>query len=370
MFDEGIIDLMSKNQGDIICGGRHQQYYELFGNFFGELTSCGAELVFFTDLNVQESKIEHWLARRNHDYELDRELFDNMALGCTVQKLLQSCTDPKALATAKHALATEARKYGTYKCATKHGCDAELAKYARDHDVMAVVAYDTDFLIFEGQWAYWSSRDIDVDTLETKEFNRKIIRDHLSLTEMQLPLFATLMSNDHTHSRHDDLCEFHRSLGPMWKKWTNMADYVRVNCSSAFDLNKAQIAGISKRVFGNLSTLDTQESIRKGIESYDLSFTIPDDTDPLKQRAVNCAEVYQLLTSPIVPLNVVLYDMRDINSAKSYTDNMARVLRKSIGVIWGQMNRQYSFKLLAKWSAEENFSSKTMKPLFPPSSCE
>lgn len=366
----GIITLMAKNEGDIFCGGRHQQYYELFGNLFKDLTLCGAKLVFFSDLNVQQSKSNQWLARRENEYKEDLEFFDHIARGMPVPEIIRTRSSPKALTTARHALGSEGAKHGEYIHSTKHDCDAELAKYARDNNAMAIIANDSDFLIFEGSWAYWSASDIDVDTLDTKEYNREVLRKHLLLNYKQMPFFATLMCNDHTTFHFEQLRSFHRGLGPLHRKWTNVADFVRKRWASAYKLSESEISEISRKVFGHWSSMETQEMIRNGIESYNLDFTVRNETDPLLQKAVHHSAIYKQLTSPILTLTITMYDMRVKDIVKPFTDIMAELMRKSVGILWQQKNTNHSFQLFAKWSHREKWMSKTMLPIFPPDNRE
>lgn len=368
----GIISLKKKNESELFCGGRHQQYYELFGNLFNELTSCGAKLVFFSDSTVQETKSDLWLMRRDEEYTDICNIFDSIASGYSVPQILRNLRGgPRALTTASaHTLASEAKRYGKYYHSTKHDCDAELAKYARDHNALAVIGNDSDFLIFMGDWEYWSAHDIDVDALTTLEYNRQTLQQRLALSYEQMPLLATLMSNDHTKSVTDQLYSFQRRLGQLSEKWMNMANYVRGTCHSAFGLSEADIAQISKRVFGYSDSMETRKMIHNGVQSYNMDFSVEKDTDPLLQKAVHHSNLYKVLTIPIITLTITMFDMRLVSSATSYTAIMAELSQKIAGVLWKQRNPKYTFKLFAKWSHSEKFSSKTTKPIFPPNNCE
>ena len=104
-----------------------------------------------------------------------------------------------------------AEKYGTLKTAMDRECDAEMAQFAcRNSRVLAILSDDTDFLIFSGNWKYFSLQELDHETLKTKEYSRKALRYYLNLNDQELVLLSTLNGNDVI--RFDDISYFHKSL--------------------------------------------------------------------------------------------------------------------------------------------------------------
>lgn len=90
-----------------------------------------------------------------------------------------------------------AKKYGKRIVTVTKECDAELARYACNNpSVIAVLADDTDFLIFPGKWKYLSIAELNLDTLKTKEFSRTALRRYLGLNDKQMIVFSTIGGND------------------------------------------------------------------------------------------------------------------------------------------------------------------------------
>lgn len=159
-------------------------------DLYKKLIAAGAKLVFFTDSTVLDHKFETWAIRRNTEFENIRENLDEVYTGKYDYNM---SVDSITLQTNWEIIAS---KYGELNHSIDNECDLELAAYATKNDVLAVLADDTDFLIFEGQWRYWSTKEINDETLMTKEFNKIALRNHLNLTEKQMPLLATLNGND------------------------------------------------------------------------------------------------------------------------------------------------------------------------------
>lgn len=365
----GILYLTEKHRDDLVCGGRSHRNYELYDRFYNDLTSIGAKVVTFADLNVQEVRSRQWLERRDNEYQDVCEIFDGIARGQSVAQILSAQTQSRALTSARHAVYQNAKKYGELYFCVVHEADAELAKYARDHNALAVIGKDSDFLIFEGKWEYWSSNDIDLDALTTRKFDRKELRKHLNLSQKQMPLFACLMSNDHTKYLNGQLQAFHRKLGHLYAKWLNVAAFIRQLDVSTSGLTEHGAAKISKRVFGACDSTEAHRMIWNGIQSYNLNFTVHRETDPILQKVMLRPPLYKMLTSPILTLTIAMYDMRVKNMGKSYTDITAELARKCVGVLFHARNPNYTFKLFAKWSHAKKWSSQTVAPIFPPSTC-
>lgn len=159
-------------------------------DIYKKLIEAGAKLVFFTDTTVLDHKFETWSIRRNKEFENARENLDEIYKGTHD---FNSSVDSITMQANWEIVASQ---YGELNHSIDNECDLELASYATKNDVFAVLADDTDFLIFEGQWRYWSTKEINNETFVTKEFSRIALRKLLNLTEKQMPLLATLNGND------------------------------------------------------------------------------------------------------------------------------------------------------------------------------
>lgn len=365
-----LIHLTARDVADNLCGGRHHKYYNLFGRLFADLKSCGCRLVFFSDLNVQHQKVDEWLRRRTEEYDKTIVLFDQIAQGMPVEAIVRECDDPKSLMTAMNALRTEALKHGEFMYVTQRECDTELAKYARDKNAVAVIANDSDFLIFAGKWKYWSAKDIDLETLDTMAYNREALCSYLSLSHQQMALWATLIVNDITNSCYRDLRRFHGSLGPIDQKFVNVARYVRSIRYQPFSFDQRTIDSIARNVSGDRFYRRTSPLIAESISSYDLDYPPEMITDPLLLKAMPHSAIYAKLQTDIHTLTLTKYDFRCADIRRTYTEVMAKVEQRAIGVVWRERGRHPSIKLMAKWSHGEPWCRTDMPPIFPPNHCE
>jgi hypothetical protein len=72
----------------------------------------------------------------------------------------------------------------------------ETAAFATKNNALAVIADDSDYLIYKGNWRYWSARQLDLNDLSTMEYDRRALWDCLNLSEDQMKIFATIAGND------------------------------------------------------------------------------------------------------------------------------------------------------------------------------
>ena len=104
-----------------------------------------------------------------------------------------------------------AKIYGVMNYGMDRECDAEMAKFACENPrVLAILADDSDFLIYPGNWKYFSLKELDHETLDTKEYSRIALRKTLNLNDKELVILSTLNGNDVIP--YDDTFRFHKSL--------------------------------------------------------------------------------------------------------------------------------------------------------------
>jgi hypothetical protein len=75
-------------------------------------------------------------------------------------------------------------------------CDVEVAEYAVRNECFGILAQDSDYMIFDSAPYYLSSQFLNIDSLETTNYDREAFAWHLGLTVDQLPLLASLIGND------------------------------------------------------------------------------------------------------------------------------------------------------------------------------
>lgn len=214
---------------------------------------------------VQEVKYNTWCERRNKSFKMMMNILDDVYNNVNTQELLKRYIRKIPHSTNISPLMTACARFGDFHKSFNNECDLEIAHYATKNNALAVIAEDTDFLIFEGEWKYWSSKSLNHISLTTLEYNKVALRSCLGLSARQMPLFATLGGNDifqfHT------LKHFHYKCGPVNMRFLSMAQYVRSTRNYPGNLNNEDINQISYDMFGRVNR-KTNDLIIQSLESY------------------------------------------------------------------------------------------------------
>lgn len=353
----------SKLEYDTICGGRHKDALAMFEKFLKALKATDASIVFFSTLTIQKDKIDEWLSRRNQEFNSYTKLYYLINDGKKFDALIAG---NKLLNSTFYGMEMIAKKYGDYYYSAKTECELEIAKYAKNNEVLAVISNNTDFLLFDGSWRLWSSEDIRVspfNQLKTIEYDRNVA-DVCQLKQYQLPLFATLLGNDFTLKYYDELEDFHTSLGPIAYKVHCVARYVR-NMGNV-ELSNDDIEEIAQKVFRNTYS-DKKELIRKSVESYNVD-AIPTKSDDPNEKLLcntNMYRSYIVNANPIQGIALPFYDMRDKHSA-NLSILIADWIKRRMGVLrQHNRNNSFTFTLLAMTDPEEEFEAHIEYPIYP-----
>lgn len=360
-----LTNCVAKKQEDTICGGRHQFVLESWKTILDLFKSTEAELVFFSDLTVQTEKNEEWLNRRDEEFKIFKKLYDLIDSGISLEKIVAEQKDAKSLSSTFYGMAIIARKYGTFHSSVRHECDLEAAQYATRHNALAVITNDTDFLIFEGSWRFWSSQDINItqsNRLKTAEYNRNALLDLCSLSMHQLPLLATLVTNDHTHSYYDRLARFF--YRPTKNRIRNVAIYVRK--IGSIILTDDDITRIIRQIFGYTDD-ELQQVFRKSLNSYKIDFTPVEIDDPLEKKLLgtNMYSPYVSNKSHNQGLNMGFYDMQGSEPNSNLSMLMCDWIKRKKGIMRNQSRDLFNFSVLMKKSIDENFRAHTETPIYP-----
>lgn len=193
--------LFNRDKIEILCGGRRNMYTQVLDDLFMKLKEAGAELVFFGDGAVPTVKYDTYCERQNDKYVDTLNLQDLIYDGCPLQEIVRHDESRRENLISQmgfqETLERCARKHGTLTTTFNVECDTEMAEYAsRTPAVLAIMADDTDFLIYAGKWRYFSTKLLNCETLMTKEYSRLELRKFLGLTNKQLIILSTLGGND------------------------------------------------------------------------------------------------------------------------------------------------------------------------------
>lgn len=191
----GIVVILSLSGTEVLCGGRHLVYRELFESLLTRLAAV-ADLVFFEDGPSVVDKLDTIMKRRNNAYDIGISIIDQVYEGKKLEEIVEDSKGVLIVSTVAMIEET-AKKFGKLIVTVTKECDAELARYANNNpSVLAVMADDSDFLIFSGRWRYFSLNNIEHEHLTTLEYNRLALREFLDLNDKQLMILSTLGGND------------------------------------------------------------------------------------------------------------------------------------------------------------------------------
>lgn len=275
----------------MLYGGSHREAFENIDNLFRRLSEQ-ADLVFYQDGPTMDLKAETFMHRRNDQYKAIIEIIDQVNLNVPISQIIADRGRKQLPSTGSgfEFLTKLAEKYGRRVVAVTRECDAEIAKFACENSsVIAVIADDSDFLIFPGTWRYFSTQNINLQNLTTIEFNRTEVRKFLNLNERQLAIFATIAGNDIV--KYDEVRHCH---GARIRNFVNYKDpsFAKEKFKKIAELARSynawsypeDVSELSNYLLGDRS-VPTKQRIKDSIEQYDVV------------RKINYFEVYQFIKS-------------------------------------------------------------------------
>lgn len=186
---------------DNLCAGRQNVFEMMLDDLFIKLKETGAELVFYEDGSVSTKKYDTYIKRQDQKYVKSIQLQDLINDGCPLNDIVEKNASSYGNLISEmgsvHTIEICARRHGTLTSTFTVECDTEMAEYAsKTPAVLAIMADDSDFLIYSGNWRYFSLRHLDCDSLMTKEYSRIELRNYLKLSDTQMVVLSTLGGND------------------------------------------------------------------------------------------------------------------------------------------------------------------------------
>lgn len=230
----GLVNTLLGDQADMLCGGRHNVYREMIENMLTRMDEV-ADLVFFEDGPVVSGKFDTFVKRQNDKYKKSLKIIDKVYDHKPLQRIIDGSGDIPSSTTHLALMEAAARRFGKLIVTVTKECDAELVQYANRVQAMAVLADDSDFLVFSGNWRYWSLRKINMDTLETLEYNKLALRRYLNLSIEQMKVLATLGGNDIL--QYEDVRKFHDAycVHQASEKFPFLADFIRKHLNMRYN---------------------------------------------------------------------------------------------------------------------------------------
>lgn len=220
---------------------------------------------------------------------------------------------------------------------------------------MAVVADDTDFLIYEGNWKYWSARNLNLVQLTTMEYCRPALRTALGLAQKQLPFFATLAGNDVINQ--DSVQPFHRRLRlTRYNRFHKLAQFVRSN--------NVDVASISNAIFGSTES-QFVNLVEESISTYNIHYETRDEVDLLTKMSAYETCFYTFLHG--LPYNITLMfsDLRR-KDFLSFHDVVVPIVKRQVGFVRKHKNEQdYQQVIVMKNDHNQSYREMRIAPEYP-----
>lgn len=276
------------------------------------------------------------------------------------QSLKRKHTNLPIISTVISALINVAKEFGELKKTYYSECDMEIVDFAIKNNVLAVVSDDTDFLIFEGNWKFWSANDINMENMTTMEYNKRAIREQINLSDKQMPLFATIYGNEFLAIK---------KMGT----FDNVTQYIR---EFPVELEKSDIQKIVNDIYekkGRSKRHCTKESIEKcvkdSLKSYKIG-NIPNVApleDELLTKAFNDVHgyIFEILEDLPIKVTLLYFDYRK-NDFKNYFDSIKKLICRQMGVLLKHKNDpELTRTIITKKSHGSLYEKIKIKPEYP-----
>lgn len=345
---------------ELNSGGRQHIYLCTFEKFLLELIKAGASLAFFCDGQLRDEKSDEWCRRRDSEYQSSLSLMRSENNNGSKFKRRFGC---KSIAKSLLKLIND-NKYGEVVIATHVDCDAAIAQYAAHENALAVVANDSDFLIFDGQFQWWESNSMRMDSMQANAFDRHKLLDLFNLTHAQMKYLATMAGNDYT-----------KHLIKYRPNFYAISDYCR---STHFDadvmINLPRMLNFMK--IGQHQQQDAMDCALKSIQSYDITFTMANEiSNRLDAYCASNVLIYAFCNGKIFQYEVNFLDLNQRNSTNynkncgyQFVDTLLTVFRKLGGILLkgsSQQNPFQTLKIVTKYSMHKNYTLKKHIPIYP-----
>lgn len=256
------IKIIGNIDDSVIVGGSYRVYNEKIKGFFEELKKCNTNLVFFCRPFINGMK-EHWI-HGAFDSVIKNDSRSLQALRNDIYSK-QGNNFPWHLDKRfLYNLMKIALEYGTV-IVEQTDCSSKITKYAHDHsdEVLAMIQHDTDFLLFEGQYQYWSLGDLDISALTTMKFCSNALYRRLGLNTRQCHMLSAIsrLKGDAIHRFLEKLATTERKHRKMFK----LANYVR---TIEIGPNGYDLHSIASNIYGEIDMQSGLETIEYQFSRY------------------------------------------------------------------------------------------------------
>lgn len=359
----GFVHIFGKTSAELNLGGRYNIYLKQFDTFLSGLKNAGATLLFCCDGQLQTVKVDEWCSRRNTDYRDSMKLLDGnyttRRFGCkSIMKDLMKLIKDK--------------EFGEIVISTDRDCDTIAANYAISQNALAIVASDSDYLIFGGSFRLWQVSSLKLDTFEVDSFDRCALRNHFNLSNDQMKALSTIAGNDYSKT----------ILSTQPWKWSKNTDFMVIAnfCRTIKgEFNDDAFKKIAKFMNKNFDKCEASltnyvNCIEESINFYDVNFELPTtpniNADKMKEYYIENVLMYALFTQKIFQYDMNFVDLkhRSVNNNSEYfVDALLNVFRKLGGILLMERkgDTDILLKICTKYTHHNGYELKEHLPIYP-----
>lgn len=357
-----MIQKFTENDSLFCC--RHQYIANSYTTFLEKLGKEDIFLAFFIDGSVPDNNRSKWLNRLNNNYKETCDLFFD--LDDTPCEELLDIYVPGITDCNEMFIKLSQMNGNCLLFSIENDRKREIAKYAKEHNAVAIIAEDMDFLIYEGNWKLWSGKNLDTKSMTTSEYNRSGFRRYLNLDEWHMPLFATMNGNGLIST--SSLKSFHKKFAASGDLKKRIADFVRM---LKHPLSTNDIEYIAKDVMK--LNFHPFESVLESLDSYEID-SIEIDKEPcdpllklLKQE--DLINEYGLVLG--LPRAIeVSYFVFENNEFMSYTAMVLPIEQRIAGLILEHKNNpSIKIDFYVKKSHTDPYEMIGVSPVYPTCKC-
>ncbi|KAG4066963.1 hypothetical protein HA402_007711 [Bradysia odoriphaga] len=347
---------------EVVCGPDFKKIHKIFDDFLRQLASSADELHFFMNEPAYHKDLKAWSKRESEQYLSRIAIMDKMdSNGFAENKIKKE----QGASAALYDLLTICKAYGTVHTSIDSKYIADIAKYSHEKNAMAIVGNNSHFLIFNGSWRYWSCRDIDLmkGNWTTLEFNKNALLEHVGLSWLQMPMFASILGNDFVPP--GALYSFHKNIDDSLdgNKPLKLAEYVRLIPNIMTNDEKRDLL---LDLFGSWEPRYF-EMLRDSLLFYAMKKEATEDEDPLLKLAASIGAVYynSLKELPIRVKAPTFYDLRRTD-VLPYYEIALPILKRQIGFVRNHKNDiNYQHVLELRLRHSESIRSMRVTPDYP-----
>lgn len=269
-------------------------------------------------------------------------------------------TNMPLISTVISALINVAKEFGDLKKTYYVECDMAIADYAGKNNALAVIGDDTDFIIFEGNWKFWSASDMDMQNITTMEYNKIGLREHINLSDKQMPLFAAMYGGNYLNIKNPRYFNFAIKYIKQFRKVLQNSDIKRI-------ANYIYKHNMKFRVRCDFQEME--KTLKNSINSYNI-INMPEFPPLEDELLINAFKdddgyIFEILKDLPIKITVLFFDYRK-DDFKNYYDLIERLICRQMGVLLKHKSEPgLTRKIITKKSHDTSYQKYQVKPEYP-----